>query len=364
MARAVSVSAPGGAATPLRIVVRVHAMPPRHNAGAEHMLTSMLRPLVDRGHDVSVWLSRYTDDREVYEYDGVRVVPLGARLDFGEASRSADVLVSHLENVPATSALARGFGKPFVAVVHNTHLPSFRHMASGGTALAVYNSTWMEREAELYFAEYPHTVRPDRSLIVRPPVVAGDYRATPGDCITLINGNEDKGGDLFWRLATRMPDQKFLMVKGAYGVQVEPPEPVPNLEVIDHVPGNEMAERVYSRTKVLLMPSRYESWGRTGVEAMASGIPVVAHPTPGLCESLGEAGIFADRDDLDAWLVTLDRLLKPAEWRAASKRARARSDALDPTAELAAWCEAIEEVAGRGIRSANRRTARPVSRAA
>ncbi|MFF9559296.1 glycosyltransferase family 4 protein [Streptomyces albus] len=339
-------------------------MPPRHNAGAEHMLTSMLRPLVERGHDVSVWLSRYTDDREVYEYDGVRVVPLGARLDFGEASRSADVLVSHLENVPATSALARGFGKPFVAVVHNTHLPSFRHMASGGTALAVYNSHWMQAEAELYFAEYPHTVRPDRSLIVRPPVVAEDYRATPGDCITLINCNEDKGGDLLWRIAARMPDHKFLGVRGAYGVQVEPQELPPNLEYIDHVPGNEMAERVYSRTRVLLMPSRYESWGRTGVEAMASGIPVVAHPTPGLCESLGEAGIFADRDDLDAWLVTLDRLLKPAEWRKASQRARARSDALDPTAELGAWCEAIEEVAGRGIRSTNRRGPRPVSRAA
>ncbi|WTG04455.1 glycosyltransferase family 4 protein [Streptomyces sp. NBC_01590] len=359
------VSAPGRAAKPLRIVARVHAMPPRHNAGAEHMLVSMLRPLVDRGHDVSVWLSRYTDDREVYDYEGVRVVPMAARVDFGEAARKANVLVSHLENVPATSALARGFSRPFVAVVHNTHRPSFRHMAAGGTALAVYNSDWMEREAELYFAEVPEAIRPASSLIVRPPVFAGDYQAAPGDCVTLINCNEDKGGDLFWRIAARMPHQKFLGVRGAYGVQVEPPAPLPNLEYIDHVPGDEMAERVYSRTRVLLMPSRYESWGRTGVEAMASGIPVAAHPTPGLCESLGEAGVFADRDDLDAWLVTLERLLKPAEWRAASKRAKARSKALDPTAELTAWCEAIEELGGsRGIRGTNRRAAGAVPRAA
>lgn len=358
-------SAPGGAASSLRIVVRVHAMPPRHNAGAEHMMVSMLRPLVERGHDVSVWLSRYTPDREAYEYQGVRVVPLGARLDFGEASRNADVLISHLENVPPTAALARGFGRAFVAVVHNTHLPSFRHMAAGGTALAVYNSRWMQAEAELYFAEYPHSVRPDRSMIVRPPVVAEDYRTTPGDCVTLINCNEDKGGDLLWRIAARMPHQKFLGVRGAYGVQVEPPASLPNLEYIDHVPGVEMAERVYSRTRVLLMPSRYESWGRTGVEAMASGIPVIAHPTPGLCESLGDAGIFADRDDLDAWLVTLERLLQLAEWRKASTRAAARSHALDPTADLAAWCEAIEELGGRrGIRGPDSGAARAVSRSA
>lgn len=340
------VSAPGRAA-PLRIVARVHAMPPRHNAGAEHMLVSMLRPLVERGHDVSVWLSRYTDDREVYDYQGVRVVPLAARLDFGEAARKAHVLLSHLENVPPTSALARGFGRPFVAVVHNTHRPSFRHIASGQTALAVYNSDWMRDEAELFYAEYPDATRPEGDLIVRPPVFAEDYRTTPGDCITLINCNGDKGGDLFWRLAARMPDQQFLGVRGAYGVHVDPPEPLPNLQYIDHVPGTEMAERVYSRTRVLLMPSRYESWGRTGVEAMASGIPVVAHPTPGLCESLGSAGIFADRDDLDAWLVTLERLLEPTEWRKASRRAKARSKALNPTSELDAWCEAIEELGRR-----------------
>ena len=74
MARAVPASAPGGAAKPLKIVARVHAMPPEHNAGAEHMLVSMLRPLVERGHDVSVWLSRYGKAHAEYEYRGIKVV--------------------------------------------------------------------------------------------------------------------------------------------------------------------------------------------------------------------------------------------------------------------------------------------------
>jgi hypothetical protein len=338
---AVPASAPGG--TALRIVARVHAMPPQHNAGAEHMLVSMLRPLVERGHDVQVWLSRYGKVSRPYEYRGIRVVPLESRLDFPTAVRRAHVLVSHLECVPSTAALARGYGKPLVVVCHNTHRPTFRDMAAGSTALAVYNSRWMQAESDLFFAEYPKATRPQRSLIVRPPVFADEYATKPGTAITLVNCNPEKGGRILEKLARRMPDQQFLAVRGAYGEQILPS--LPNVEIVEHVDGTDMREKVYARTRVLLMPSAYESWGRVGVEALASGIPVVAHPTPGLCESLGEAGIFVDRNDLDGYEAVLRKLLTPAEYRLASKRAKARSAELDPTAELAAWCDAVEALA-------------------
>lgn len=340
MGRAVPASAPGGTARPLSVVARVHLMPPQHNAGAEHMLVSMLRPLVERGHDVQVWLSRYGKASETYDYRGIRVVPLEARLDFPTAVRRADVLLSHLECVPSTASLARGYGTPMGVICHNTHRPTFRDMAAGGTALAVYNSRWMAAEAELFFAEYPKAVRPAESLIVRPPVFADEYATKPGKAITLINCNPEKGGRVLEALARRMPDQQFLAVRGAYGEQVLPD--LPNVEVVEHVDGQQMREQVYARTRVLLMPSSYESWGRAGVEALASGIPVVAHPTPGLCESLGEAGIFVDRTDLDGYEAVLRKLLPPAEYRLASKRAKARSAELDPTADLVSWCDAVE----------------------
>jgi hypothetical protein len=340
MARAVPASAPGGAAKPLRIVARVHAMPPEHNAGAEHMLVSMLRPLVERGHDVSVWLSRYGKTSKEYDYRGIRVVPLESRLDWPTAVRRADALLAHLETVPSTAALARGYGKRLVVVCHNTHRPTFRDMAAGGTSLAVYNSQWMEREAELFFAEYPKGVRPEGSLIVRPPVFADEYATKPGKAITLVNCNPEKGGKVLRRLAERMPDQQFLAVKGAYGEQILPD--LPNVEVVDHVRGEDMRETVYGRTRVLLMPSSYESWGRAGCEALASGIPVVAHPTPGLCESLGEAGIFVDREDVAGYEAVLRKLLTASEYRLASKRAKQRSSELDPSVDLAAWCAAVE----------------------
>ncbi|MFE9003080.1 glycosyltransferase family 4 protein [Streptomyces sp. NPDC007875] len=324
----------------LRVVARVHAYPPDHNAGAEWALHEMLRALVQRGHTVEVWLSQWAASRDSYEVNGVRVVPHSLDGRFASAAARANLLVSHLENVPFTACLARGHGVPMVVVCHNTFDLTWEPMATGSTALVVVNSEWMRAEAERHFDGQPQC--PDRTLVVRPPVHAQEYRTRPGDCITLINCTATKGVGVLSELAKRMPDRKFLAVRGGYGEQ-QPPD-LPNVLVLDHIDGRRMRDEVYARTRLLLMPSDYESWGRVGVEAMASGIPVIAHPTEGLSESLGAAGIFQDREDIDAWQKAIEALDDPAAYRAASRRAKARSKALDPTEDLNAWCEAAEEV--------------------
>lgn len=327
---------------PLRVVARVHAYPPDHNAGAEWALHEMLRALVRRGHAAEVWLSQWATRRDPYEVDGVRVVPHSLGGSFASAAARADVLVSHLENVPLTACLARGHGVPMVVVGHNTFDLTWEPMTTGSTALVVVNSEWMRAEAERHFDGQPR--RPGRMLVVRPPVHPHEYRTRPGDCITLINCTVTKGVGVLAELAERMPDSKFLAVRGGYGEQ-QPPD-LPNVLVLDHMDGRRMRDEVYARTRLLLMPSDYESWGRVGVEAMASGIPVLAHPTDGLTESLGPAGIFQDRNTVDAWQKAIEALDDPAAYRAASRRAKARSKALDPTEDLNAWCDAVEEVCG------------------
>lgn len=325
----------------MRILAKLHAYPPTHCAGAEMMAHTLLRELATRGHEVQVWLSRHSGQRKPYDYDGVQVIPAAARRDFGREARTAGAIISHLENVREAAAAARGWGRPLVVLCHNTFPATFRAIGSGTTALAVYNSQWMAEEAAKWFDQNPQAARPQASVVVRPPVIARDYRVSVmGDHITLINLFASKGGEIFWELAARMPDHKFLGVTGAYGDQVI--RDAPNVEVVEHVPAEEMAAAVYGRTRVLVMPSLYESWGRTGVEALASGIPVVACPTPGLKESLGDAGIFVERDDLNGWVSALTALDDPETWQAASARAKKRSRQLDPRRDLAAWVEAVE----------------------
>ncbi|MEU3613526.1 glycosyltransferase family 4 protein [Streptomyces sp. NPDC006872] len=329
---------------PLTIVARVHAYPPDHNAGAEWALHEMLRALAVRGHAVSVWLSELAASRKPYDVDGVRVIPHAAGGDarFAKTVPQAHAVVSHLENVPRAAPLARGFGKPLIVVCHNTFDLTWQPMVEGSSSLAVLNSQWMLAAAETAFGGRRH--RPDRTLVVRPPVHAEEYQTARGDCITLVNCTVSKGAAVLGELAERMPGRKFLAVRGGYGEQ-EPPD-LPNVLVLDHMPGRQMRDAVYARTRLLLMPSDYESWGRAGVEAMASGIPVLAHPTEGLVESLGNAGVFCDRGDAGAWQAAIERLDGRDAYRAASRRAKARSVQLDPTRDLAAWCAAVEEVAG------------------
>ncbi|WP_375136593.1 glycosyltransferase family 4 protein [Streptomyces sp. MA5143a] len=306
------------------------------------MLHSMLRPLVERGHRVTVWLSHPGSIEKSYEIDGVCVIPYQEGTDFAAAAQKADVLLSHYENVPLVTGLAQARQIPVVVICHDNFATTFHNAA--GADLLVYNSEWIRRDGEIFYARYPQEFLPRSTLVVRPPVIADHYRTQPGDCATLVNLNPDKGGDLFWQIAAWTPDWHFLGVRGAYGQQILPPPRLANCEVAESVPGSDMRGHVYSRSRVILMPSLYESWGRVAVEAFASGIPVIAHPTPGLVESLGEAGIFAYRDDVNAWIHALMVLRDPRNWAAASRRAKARSDELTKNLDLDIWCDAVESL--------------------
>lgn len=313
----------------MRVLAMVHLWPPRHCAGAELMLESMLRPLAERGHSIDVLLSRSTPDAGPYQRNGIIVHPRVDRDDPWRLMPTADVVVTHLENTARAMVLGAKLGKPVIQVIHNTH-PTTKTFLTRSTALAVFNSQWM---ADDFGFDGPQ-------VIIRPPVFPDEYRTTPGDAVTLVNLNEDKGAHVFYALAERLPDAPFLGVVGAYGKQII--RDLSNVTILEH--GQEM-RAVYSRTRLLLMPSLYESWGRVGVEAMCSGIPVIAHPTPGLVESLGAAGTFCDRADLDGWEQAVRRLLgRP--WGVASRKASARAAELDPSQDITRWCEAVEALGG------------------
>lgn len=334
----------------MRVLAMLHAYPPAHNAGAEWAAHSLLRELVVRGHDVDVLLSQPAAASEGYELDGVQVHPFRGKSDpapWLNGDRRAHVIVTHLENTARASILGELNRIPTVHLLHNTYDKSKQWLVKGSPELAVYNTQWMREDVEAWWQVNRGDRPMPQGITVRPPVAVNDYQASPGDRITLINLTAEKGAHVFYALAERMPKRKFLGVIGGYGHQVIR-EDLPNVEIMPHTPGDRMAKDVYARTRVLLAPSVYESYGRVAVEAMCSGIPVVAHPTPGLRESLGPAGIFADRDDIDAWEAALKRLASPKIYPAASKLAAARAAELDPRVELDDWSKTMEGVAKRG----------------
>jgi glycosyltransferase involved in cell wall biosynthesis len=159
-----------------------------------------------------------------------------------------------------------------------------------------------------------------------------------GNAITLINMNENKGGKLFWQLARLLPNHKFIGVKGAYGKQVEHEKKLPNVTILNNTPD---IQEVYKETKIVLMPSSYESWGRVAIEAGCSGIPTIASPTPGLKESLDYAGVFADVDDVADWVEAINMLDNSENYKKYSNLSKKRSD--EVTKEFYLQMEDLEQ---------------------
>ena len=83
----------------------------------------------------------------------------------------------------------------------------------------------------------------------------------------------------------------------------------------------------------------------TGVEALCSGVPVIASDLPGLHESLGDGAYrYLHPEDLPGWREAVQELQDPDVWAAASARALHRWDQLEgeQDAALELFCETVE----------------------
>lgn len=67
---------------------------------------------------------------------------------------------------------------------------------------------------------------------------------------------------------------------------------------------------------ILVIPSRWEGFGLVAVEAMASGVPVIASRVDGLIEVVGDAGILVEPENPVALAGAIRRLLKDDALRA------------------------------------------------
>jgi glycosyltransferase involved in cell wall biosynthesis len=292
----------------LKILAIVHGYFPNHNAGAEAMLHQILVDLKQKGHEVRV----ITRNPGAEEYEGVPIFPFGQKEEKHIAW--SDIVFTHLDLSRYSVNLALRHKKPIVHLVHNDKQLAYNKVKDRRTcSLAIANSSWIRK-----------TVGRDiPSVIVYPPTIPSRYSVeTTREYITLINMNDAKGGKIFWQLARLFPDKKFLGVKGAYGEQIMYDKKLSNVTILENTPD---IQEIYKKSRIVLMPSSYESWGRVGMEASCSGIPVIASPTPGLTESLDYAGIFAQHDDIVDWFEAIKLLDDPKVYEKYSKLTKKRS---------------------------------------
>lgn len=317
------------------LVAYVHLFPHRnprwdHRAGAEMYLLAMLQAWCERGHTATVIANRFkADDFEPCWLGKIRVLP---RQRNAAEVLKADLLLTHLDYTEEAMDLSTRFGIPLAHLFHNDS--SFLNYQTDRRAdLYIFAAYWLAEECKPRDPSIPF-------VVCHPPVFRENFEhrssLTDREFCTLVNLNENKGGTIFYLLAKALPDIKFLGVQGSYCDQIGMgAAELPNVTIVPSTPD---MRAVYAQSRVVIMPSLYESYGMVCAEAMCNGVPVVCTRTKGLMEAGGTAPTFVDlpkRNTLDYWIEPVRKLMTDdAAWRHAAHKATVRSLQYDSAGEL------------------------------
>lgn len=231
-----------------------------------------------------------------------------------------------------------------VSVV-NVHTPP-RYGAS--TKQAVQTADHVVFNTRTSAAQWGHA----GALVVHPIISPIPPLTTPaGDAYTLLSSLVNKGVKVVLDMAAQLPEQRFIIVRS-------PAEPthgypdlerraasLPNVELHPRVTPDRVADTYLSQTRILLVPSRYETYGMSALEAAGHSIPSVHVDTPHVREGIGDAAILTPPVSVTDTLAAV--ALIEAEYPYRSRVARARAEWIDErqAAELRAWASFIEEQA-------------------
>ena len=315
----------------------LHNYVPIQNAGGEVMLHAMNKYLIQEGYTVNVIVPTFPIKR----YEDVNIYTFNDREQIQGVIQRSKFIGTHFHfslMAVKTASIAK---KPIIIVIHDEiqkpYLEVFNKIYSKENIHLIYNSFWIKK---LYNSSM---IRSDKIIAVFPPVFWKDYQVeTNRKYVTLINCNTNKGGYILIELAKLMPDIEFLGVEGAYNSQIKD-NSIKNITYYKSTPN---IEYIYKQTDIIIMPSKQETWGRVAIEAISSGIPVIANPTEGLREALDYCGIYVSYTDIKRWVNTI-RKLKTDEnyYKKVSQLCIKRSRELEPSLQLKVmeqWLQKIE----------------------
>ena len=284
-------------------------------------------------------------------YRGFRFMNYTANTSFLDTS---DIWICpHAPILPEVRRInARGYHRPIVATCH---YDGNYTMITGN-----YNPKWNEM---LFFINsimepnYRNNIRPwpsniSRTEVIRPILHRAKITIPEefhGEYVTLINANQNKGVHIFVDLAKRLPHLKFLGVRPYYGETNLPPYPAN----VDWVNFDDDIRNIFRKTRILIMPSYYESYGRVAIEAMINGIPVLyskpavksVYPggsTEGMQSWIGDAAIACSREEPTDWVAALTMLQDADKYKEWSEKGRAHIESMNVFHEGPRIAELVE----------------------
>jgi alpha-1,6-mannosyltransferase len=198
----------------------------------------------------------------------------------------------------------------------------------------------------------------------RDPELRRQLGVGPGEKLALYVGRfwSEKGIDVLTKAIPRLGRIEGLHVAlvgdGTLEGQIRAASaPHERVHVLGYVSDRDLLARIYASADVFLSPGPYETFGLSTVEALSSGVPVVAASTGGASESVGGSGagsLFKAHDAGD-FVRRVEELLH-ADLESLGRRARRFVE------ESYSWDRTFERMLGRYAELRHENTApRPVA---
>ena len=195
------------------------------------------------------------------------------------------------------------------------------------------------------FIKNEDTEEQKNGYIIRDPVNYKVYEISEEDMnrryITLIGSPPNvKGHELFIELAKLKPELSFMLV--THKKEYEDKELPENIKFQPYLSTiKELKNKVYSKTRVLLMPSTQEAFGRVAIEATASCIPCIISDYPGLSEATYKmSNYIEDYTNIKEWKKELERVL--GDYDNEVEKARNIKNALDYDKDVNSFVKLVE----------------------
>jgi glycosyltransferase involved in cell wall biosynthesis len=112
------------------------------------------------------------------------------------------------------------------------------------------------------------------------------------------------------RISTKLRDKTLVIAGGKYRVfkEIDTSQTVENVRWLGYVVERDLPG-LYSAAQAYILPSLYEGFGLSALEAMACGTPVVVASSGALPEVVGESALFFDPHSVDSIAQAIETIL-------------------------------------------------------
>lgn len=329
----------------MTVVALTHGYIRTHAMGGEVSLHRALCALDGDKHVL-------TNTPEPYEVDGVNVSQINTP-DVLNVQADPDPIAAQLEQLGARVVIGQ----------NELSLPAVRAARMIGAQSVVYVHTPPKygRSTREAVRQADHVVfntvtsakewRKPNSLVLHPPISPLPRKTSPkGDAYTLLSSLLNKGVTVALELAARFPDRRFIIVRSpaeaTHGITdlEERAAALPNVELHPRVTPDRVAAEYLSQTRILMIPSRSETYGMSAIEAAGYSIPSVSIMNAHVAEGIGEAAYGTGPLDVNGTETGIRTI--EARYADYSHLARKRAEWIDARQrmELTTWADYVKTV--------------------